>query len=160
MTTEPPALPSLDLVRRWQDAASADDVVLVGNLLQAYAVFTDAGLRDDVAGLFTADATWDGSVLGYGMAAGPDDIADLVLGHHDPARPMVHLPGPPLVVRSGDDLEVFSWTLATRFVDGATKPLIFFSYHDVLGRDGASLRFRSRRLDLTFRPPSQPAQPS
>jgi hypothetical protein len=154
MTTELPAFPALDLVHRWQDAASADDVVLVTNLLQAYAVFTDAGLRDDVAGLFTADAHWDGSALGYAVASGPANIADVVLAHHDPARRMVHLPGPPLVVRSGDDLEVFSWTLATRFVDGAAKPLIYFSYHDLVVREAGSLRFRSRRLDLTHRPTS------
>ena len=151
MTAEIPAFPSLDLVRRWQDTATADDVVLVGNILQAYAFFTDAGLRDDLARLFTADAVWDGTALGYARASGPAAIADAVLAHHDPRRPMIHLPGPPLVVRSGEDLEVFSWTLATRFVDGTAKPLIFFSYHDVLTRVGGSLRFRSRRLDLTFR---------
>ncbi len=154
MTAPAPGSASLDVARRWQDAASADDVVLVGNLLQAYAMFTDAGLGDDLAGLFTADATWDGTALGYATATGPRDIADVVLAHHDPTRPMVHLPGPPLVVRSGDDLEVVSWTLATRFVDGVARPFLFFSYHDVLVRTGGSLRFRSRRLDLTHRPAS------
>ena len=146
-----PAPTSIDLARRWQDAASADDLVLVGNLLQTYALFTDAGLKDELASLFTADATWDGSALGYAAATGPTAIADVVLAHHDVARPMVHLPGPPLAVRSGDDLEVFSWTVATRLVDGATKPLIFFSYRDVLTRTDEGLRFRSRVLDLTFR---------
>jgi len=140
-----------DLARRWQDAASGDDVALIGNLLQAYALFTDAGLRDDLASLFTEDATWDGTSLGYATATGPTTIADVVLAHHDASRPMVHLPGPPLAVRSGDDLEVFSWTVATRLVDGATKPLIFFSYRDVLTRTDEGLRFRSRVLDLTFR---------
>ena len=151
MTADLPNNPALDLARRWQDAASADEVVLVGNLLQAYALFTDAGLRDELASLFTADSFWDGTSLGYGTANGPAAIADVVLAHHDPTRPMIHLPGPPLAVRSGDDLEVFSWTLATRLSDGAVKPLIFFSYHDVLTRDEGTLRFRSRRLDLTFR---------
>ena len=46
-----------DLARRWQDAASGDAVALIGNLLQAYALFTDAGLRDDLASLFTEAAT-------------------------------------------------------------------------------------------------------
>jgi SnoaL-like domain len=154
MTAQVPPTSPLDLARRWQDAASADDVVLVGNLLQAYALFTDAGLGDDLAGLFTAEATWDGTALGYATATGPREIADVVLAHHDPTRRMVHLPGPPLAVRCGEDLEVISWTLATRFVDGVARPLIFFGYHDVLARVDGSLRFRSRRLDLTFRPAS------
>lgn len=151
MSLDRPVPSALDLARRWQDSASADDVALVGNLLQAYALFTDAGLRDELASLFTADATWDGTSLGYATATGPTGIADVVLAHHDVARPMIHLPGPPLVVRAGDDLEVFSWTLATRQVDGVTKPLIFFSYRDVLARVDGGLRFRSRILDLTFR---------
>jgi SnoaL-like domain len=151
MSLDLPASPALDLARRWRDAASADDVVLITNLLQAYAVFTDAGARDDLMRLFTPDARWDGRPLDYGLATGPDEIADVVLAHHDPDRPMIHLPGPPLAVRSGDDLEVFSWTLATRLSDGATKPLIFFSYHDLVCRQDGGLRFRSRTLALTFR---------
>jgi SnoaL-like domain len=142
---------ALDLARRWRDVAPAGDAALVTNLLQAYAIFTDAGARSDLAGLFTRDAHWDGTSLGYGVATGPDAIAEVVLAHHHPDRPMVHLPGPPLLLRTGQTLEAFSWTLATRSSDGVTKPLIIFSYHDVLAREDGAWKFRSRLLALTFR---------
>jgi hypothetical protein len=142
----------LAIARQWAQPSSAEDAVSVNNLIQAYALFTDQGQRDDLASLFTHDATWDGSELGYDTATGPDAIVDVVLAHHNPDRPMVHLPGPPLVVRIDDDhLEVFSWTLATRLSDGLTKPLIFFSYQDRVRRGEDGWRFESRYLSLTFR---------
>ena len=141
MTPEIALSSAVELARRWQDTASAEEVVLVGNLLQAYA-------------LFTADASWDGTALGYGVANGRSEIAKLVLSHHDADRPSVHLPGPPLVVRVDTGFEVFSWTVATRLSQGVTKPLIFFSYHDALCLEDGSLRFRSRRLELLLPAPS------
>jgi len=154
MTPEIALSSAVELARRWQDTASAEEVVLVGNLLQAYALFTDAGAGDDLARLFTADASWDGTALGYGVANGRSEIAKLVLSHHDADRPSVHLPGPPLVVRVDTGFEVFSWTVATRLSQGVTKPLIFFSYHDALCLEDGSLRFRSRRLELLLPAPS------
>jgi len=154
MSLQVPQLAAVELARRWQDAASADDVVLVGNLFQAYALFTDSGAGDDLAALFTADASWDGTALGYGTAAGRADIAKLVLSHHDPDRPSVHLPGPPLAVKVDTGFEVFSWTVATRVSGSVTKPLIFFSYHDVLCREDGVLRFRSRTLARLLPPAS------
>jgi hypothetical protein len=62
----------LAIARQWAQPSSAEDAVSVNNLIQAYALFTDQGQRDDLASLFTHDATWDGSELGYDTATGPD----------------------------------------------------------------------------------------
>ena len=123
------------------------------NLVQAYAVFTDRGLADELAGLFTDDATWDGTALGYGSARGPAEIVEVVLQHVDPARPMIHLPGPPLLVHVADDhARGMCWCLATRATDGAAGPLIFFYYDDEFRRDDAGRWLFSRRtLHLRFR---------
>lgn len=136
----------------WRNPPSADDAVAIGNLLQAYALYTDQGLRAELAGLFTDDASWDGTELGYSAAVGPQAIVDVVQAHFDPAKPMVHLPGPPLLVQvDANAVEAVSWTLATRLENGVTKPLIYFSYTDVLRRTGTGWLFASRVLRLTFR---------
>jgi hypothetical protein len=149
-----PTRDDLDLARRAGigDPPSAADVVEVGNLLQAYALFIDHGCREGLASLFAPDATWDGTELGYGAATGAARIVDVVLGHHDPDRPMAHLPGPPLLVRTAEDhLETFSWCLATRLEQGRAKPVVFFSYDDELVRTHRGWRFQSRHLRLRFR---------
>jgi len=135
----------------WRTTVDPGDAVLIGNLLQAYALYTDAALPDQLASLFTEQATWDGSALGYAVVTGRDAIVGEVLRHADPAKPMLHLPGPPLLVRVDDDTaEVFSWTLATRHSDGLTKPFIFFSYTDTVVRAVDGWRFASRHLHLTL----------
>jgi hypothetical protein len=143
---------ALELAGARDRGPSHADAVEIANLMQAYALYTDAGRRDEMAALFTDEATWDGVELGYGAAAGPAAIVDAVLAHFDPARPMVHLPGPPLLVQtSEDEVEAFSWCLATRLADGATKPLIYFSYEDILRRTATGWRFVARTLRLRFR---------
>jgi hypothetical protein len=73
-------------------------VAALGNLVQAYAIYADRGREAELAALFTADATWDGTQRGYGAAEGPESIAATVLVHFDPGTPMMHVPGPPLLV--------------------------------------------------------------
>ena len=51
----------------------------VQNLVQVYAVLTDAGRAEELVALFTSDAWWNGEDLGYGSARGPADIAAKVL---------------------------------------------------------------------------------
>jgi len=151
-TTNPGDRDDVRLARRWRQTPSPETALEIGNLLQAYALFTDHGHRDDLAALFTADATWDGTEIGYATASGPDAIADCVMAHFDPEKPMVHLPGQPLLVQVDDDhIEAFSWTLATRRSGGVTKPLIYFSYDDVMRRTPEGWLFRSRALKLRFR---------
>ncbi|MGH3152621.1 MAG: nuclear transport factor 2 family protein [Streptosporangiaceae bacterium] len=134
----------------WANPPPAADAEQLRNLLAAYAVFTDAGRRAEIAGLFTADAAWDGTELGYGQASGPEAIADVVLSHHDPQRPMFHFAGPPLLVsRSATEVHASSWCVAARSDGG---PVIYFEYADVLRRDAAGRwRFASRRLRLRRR---------
>jgi hypothetical protein len=142
---------AMRLAATWQHPPNGDDAAAIGNLLQSYAIFTDNGCREELAAVFTADATWDGTDIGYVYCVGPEQIADTVLQHLDPARPMVHLPGPPLLVRIDDDtVEAFSWCLATRQVEGVTKPIMYFSYQDVVVRTAVGWRFRSRLLSLTL----------
>lgn len=144
----------LDLARRsvMGPRPSAVDAVEIGNLLQAYALFSDHGCRADLAALFAPDATWDGTELGYGTATGAAQIVALVLGHLDPDRPMVHLPGPPLLVRIDDDhIDAFSWCVATRLEHSRSKPVIFFSYDDELIRTDQGWRLLSRHLRLRRR---------
>jgi hypothetical protein len=123
------------------------------NLIQAYALLTDEGREPELAALFWPDAVWDGRELQYGMATGPESIAKLVLTHFDPARPVVHLPGPPLLtVVSEREVESVGWCLATRLVDDRTAPMIYFYYHDLLRCDErGDWRFASRYLRLRFR---------
>ncbi len=121
----------------------------IGNLLQAYALLTDAGRESQMAALFTADATWDGRELGYGTASGPEAIAAMVLTHFRPDAPMVHLPGPPLLVQTGpEQVDAYTWCLATRLSEGRMSPLIYFAYEDTLVRDAGAWRFRRRTLRL------------
>lgn len=137
----------------WSQLPSPGVVAELQNLVQAYALFADCGRGDDLADLFTEDAAWDGTELGYGSAQGPAAIAATVLEHYDPARPMIHLPGPPLLVELSDErASGVCWCLATRSTGGAPSPLIFFYYDDEFRRDGASQwRFARRTLRLRFR---------
>src|SRR3954470_14284628 len=130
-TTSPGAPAALDLAARWADAPSSDDVRDITNLMQAYAVFTDYGRVADITSMFTPDAVWDGHEIGYGVAIGPQDIAATVASHYRPEKPMMHVPGPPLVVsQSADVAHAYSWCLAARFADGRTSPVIYFTYED------------------------------
>jgi len=122
------------------------------NLVQAYALFADAGLRAQVSQLFTADAVWDGTSLGYGTAVGADGIAAHVCMHHRVAEPMMHLPGPPLLSAVTDsEVHGVTWCMATRWADGTTRPVIYFYYEDGFrrGEDG-SWRFCRRQLHAAF----------
>ncbi len=142
----------LDIAARWATPPPAATNVLLQNLVQAYSVFTDIGDVARLADLFTADAEWDGSDLGYGSATGPDAIAELVCGHVNVDEPMMHMPGPALLA-AVDDIEVrgITWCTATRWRDGATRPVIYFYYDDVLSRAGDSTwRFRRRSLHAAF----------
>ena len=139
------------LAAAWERCPSGDDAAAIGNLLQAYAMFSDNGSRAELVSVFTDDATWDGTATGYDYCVGPEQIADSVLQHLDPARPMAHLPGPPLLICLDDDtVEAFSWCLATRLEEGVTKPIMYFSYQDVIVRTAVGWRFRSRLLSLTL----------
>lgn len=139
-----------EVLDRWEQSAPPDTVAQVQSLLQVYAAVTDRGLSDRFTSLFTPDAEWDGTALGYGSARGPDAIAALVLGHYDPLRPMAHLCGPPVVTsRDGtaDEVASLCWCWARRLGDGP-HPLIVFSYADVCRRagPGAPWRFARRAL--------------
>lgn len=139
-----------NLATGWASPPSPADAEQLRNLLAAYATFTDSGRRAELARLFTADAAWDGTELGYGRASGPEAIADLVLGHHDPQRPMFHFPGPPLLVsRSAAEVHASSWCLAGRSDGG---PVSYFEYADVLLREaGGRWHFARRTLRLRRR---------
>ena len=99
MSTKDPVAPTLETAARWRDAPAPEVVGRLQNLTQVYAVLTDAGRAEELAELFTSDASWDGEELGYGSARGPADIASTVLAHFDPARPMMHVPGAALLLR-------------------------------------------------------------
>jgi hypothetical protein len=136
----------------WSEPPPPDVVAELHNLVQAYAFFTDNGRVDELAGLFTADATWDGTELGYGSARGPEAIAATVLQHFDPTRPMIHVPGPPLLVAvSESEVRGAGWCLATRSTGDGTGPLIYFHYDDDFRRDAGRWRFSRRTLLLRFR---------
>ena len=66
----------------WVEVPDADVAAQVQNLLQVYALWVDAGRRDDIATLFTEDAEWDGTELGYGAATGAADIARHLAAFH------------------------------------------------------------------------------
>ena len=87
---------------RWEAVPPPPVVAELQNLLQAYALLTDEGREAELAALFWPDAVWDGRELHYGIATGPESIAKLVLAHFDPARPIIHMPGPPLLTATPD----------------------------------------------------------
>jgi SnoaL-like domain len=135
------------------NAPPADVAVELQNLHQRYAVLTDQGRGEELAELFTADIVWDGDDLGYGRAEGAAAAVENVIRHFDPARPMMHLPGPLLLTAVADD-EVLgtSWCMATRWVDGQARPVIYFQYDDVFRRgDDGAWRFARRLLRLRGR---------
>ena len=137
---------------RWADVPDPADAIAVQNLVQAYAVYADAGRTEAVAQLFTADAVWDGSALNYGTAEGPEAIGVIVTGHFRPDEPMMHVPGPPLLATAGpDEIHGVCWCLATRWTAGTTGPLIRFYYDDVVRRsDDGRWLFARRRLRPAF----------
>ena len=137
---------------RWAMPPPPETTALLQNLVQAYAMLTDAGETARLAELFTADAEWDGSSLGYGTAVGPEAIAELVCGRHKADEPMMHMPGPVLLVAL-DEVEIHgvSWCTATRWTEGAMRAVIYFYYEDVFrcGTD-ETWRFSSRHLQAAF----------
>jgi hypothetical protein len=142
----------LATARSWSSAPPPDVVAELHNLVQAYAFFTDEGRADELAAMFTADAKWDGTDLGYGWAEGPEAIAATVLQHFDPTRPMIHVPGPPLLVRVSDsEVRGAGWCLATRSAGDGASPVIYFHYDDEFRRDEGVWRFSRRTLLLRFR---------
>ena len=145
----------LPVTDQWASPPEPADAIAVGNLVQAYAVYADGGRTDLVASLFTEDALWDGTALNYGMAEGPAAIGTIVTGHFRADEPMMHVPGPPLLVAvSPDEIHGVCWCLATRWTAGTTGPLIRFYYEDVVRRgDDARWLFARRRLRPAF-PPS------
>ncbi len=148
---------ALETASRWERAPGPEDAQLIQNLVQAYALFADAGRPEDLAALFTADAEWDGDELGYGRAQGPEAIGAAVAGHFRPDRPMMHTPGPALLTVV-DETEVrgVCWCLATRWDAGEARPLIHFYYEDVV-RKADDGRWRFRRRYLRPASPSRPA---
>jgi hypothetical protein len=144
---------AMTIAMRWRDLPTAEDALEINNLMQAYALCTDLGRIDELASMFTDDAFWDGHELGYGTATGPVDIANIVAGHFNPDKPMMHSPGPGLLTRTADGVvEAFSWCLAARFADGHTSPVIYFSYEDELRRTpDRGWLFSRRYLRLRFR---------
>jgi SnoaL-like domain len=146
---------ALDVAARWQRVPrELDTLAAIQNVMQAYALFTDHGRGEDLAGLFTDDAVWDGRDLGYGIATGPPAIAQAVLIHNKADSTMVHLPGPPILVSESErEVAAYSWCLATRSVGGQVRPLIFFGYEDLLRRDERGWRFAHRTLRRTLPAP-------
>ena len=135
----------------WAEAPAPADAEALRNLVQAYAVFTDGGAVEELATLFAADAEWDGTALGFGVAIGPAAIAQLVAGHHRPDAPMAHLTGPPLLVaRTTDEVDGRCWAMARRWADGELSPTIYFSYSDRFVRGAGGWRFQRRVLRATF----------
>jgi hypothetical protein len=139
---------AVELAVDWALPPPADEAEALRNLVQAYAFLTDAGDATRLAELFTADASWDGTDLGYGSADGAQAIAALVTAHHRPDAPMMHLPGPPLLVaRSATEVHGVLWCTATRATTEGRIPTIYFIYEDEFVRvDGAGWRFRRRTL--------------
>ena len=138
---------------RWEAAPPPSVAAELQNLVQAYALLTDEGREAELAALFWPDAVWDGRELQYGVATGPESIAKLVLTHFDPAKPIIHMPGPALLTATSEgEVEGVCWCLATRLVDGRTAPMIYFYYHDLLRCDAEGRwRFARRFLRLRFR---------
>ena len=131
----------------WTTAPQPDVALQLNNLLQVYALWADHGRTEELTALFTPDSEWDGTELGYGIAAGPSSIAEQVTGHFRDSEPMMHMTGPALLTAvSPTEVRGVAWCLATRFSDGQTRPLIYFYYEDTFRKDdGSPWRF-SRRL--------------
>lgn len=146
-------LATMETAARWRDTPPPEDVAQLQNLVQVYAVFTDAGLAAELSALFTSDASWNADDLGYGSARGPADIAATVLQHFDPTQPMMHVPGPALLAAiSPTEVHGVCWCLASRSSSEGDGPLIWFSYDDVFRRDDdGHWRFAARTLRLRFR---------
>ena len=143
---------ALGIAGRWMTPPPSPTFEQLQNLVQAYALFTDAGQVAQLAELFTTDASWDGTRLGFGTSAGATAIAAHVCAHHRIDAPMMHLPGPALLSAVSDsEVEGVTWCTATRWVDGTTRPVIHFYYEDNFwrGEDGM-WRFRRRRLHAAF----------
>ena len=153
MSTKDPLAMTMETAARWRDAPPPEVVARLQNLIQVYAVLTDTGRAEELASLFTDDASWTGEDLGYGSARGPADIAAAVLAHFNPARPMMHVPGAALLVAISDtEVHGISWCLATRPSEEANGPLIWFMYDDVFRHDDdGEWRFAARTLRLRFR---------
>jgi SnoaL-like domain len=143
---------ALETARAWATPPPSSTIELIQNLVQAYALFADAGREEDMATLFTPRAEWEGQSLGYGTAVGPPDIAALVCGHFRAGEPMMHLPGPALLTAVSDvEVHGTSWCMATRWAQGGTRPVIYFYYEDVFRRtDDGTWRFHRRRLHAAF----------
>ncbi len=143
----------LDTARDWASPPAPEVAAVLANLTQVYCLHTDAGREAELAALFTPDASWDGTSLGYGTAAGPEAIAATVVRHFDAAKPMMHVPGSPLLVAVDDDtVRGVSWCLATRASGEGTGAVIWFQYHDEFHRqDDGQWRFRRRELLLRLR---------
>ena len=145
-TTMGPAVPG-----GWAAGPAPADAQQLQHLLQVYGFLTDQGRGDELAALFTEDAEWDGTEFGYGAATGPAAIAALVTGHHDPTRPMIHLPGPAVLTPvSADEVHGVCWCTATRWTGTATGPVQYFHYEDVFRRDDGGWRFARRLLRRRF----------
>ncbi|MET0910607.1 MAG: nuclear transport factor 2 family protein, partial [Ilumatobacteraceae bacterium] len=111
----------------WGNVPDQRDVQAIQNLIQSYAFRSDAGHAAGLASMFTPDAVWDGREHGYGLAEGPDAIAENVVRHFDPDRPMMHMPGPAVLAAVADDeVRAVCWCLATRWADGRTSAFIHF----------------------------------
>jgi len=136
--------------RRWGDVPPPDDALEVQNLLQVYGFLTDQGRGQELGTLFVDDAEWDGTELGFGSARGRDDIVALVTRHVDPARPMIHLPGPPVLTGGGDEIHGVCWCMATFWTGSGTAPLLYFHYEDVFQRQSGDWRFARRVLRRRF----------
>ena len=138
---------------RWTEAPPADVAVQLTNLFQAYALLADLGRTDELAELFTPDAVWDGSEMGFGASTGAMDIAQRVTAHFRDDAPMMHLPGAPLLVAAGDDeVHAVGWSMATRWDAGQLMPTLHFYYEDVFRR-GADGVWRFARRVLRMRLP-------
>lgn len=142
----------LDIANRWATPPPPATSVLIQNLVQAYALFTDTGDAARLAELFTEDAEWDGSGLGYGTATGPDAIAELVCRHIDVDEPMMHMPGQALLAAVNDvEVDGVTWCTATRWRGGTTRPVVYFYYEDFFSRaTDSTWRFRRRNLQAAF----------
>jgi hypothetical protein len=168
VTDIPPPSTSVtsDAAASWRLVPSSAVNDQLQNLQQLYALLTDEGRATELAALFTPDAVWDGQELNYGLASGAESIAQHVVQHFNVDQPMMHLPGPLLLATiSDDEVQGVSWCMATRWVDGKTRPVIYFYYQDLFQRDErASWLFARRVLRLRFResasagavPPSSP----
>jgi SnoaL-like domain len=158
--SEPPPVTDVDRALRtaagWAVLPDPLAVQQIQNLVQAYALYSDAGRSAELADLFTVDAVWDGRELGYGLAEGAGAIGPHVTSHFTPGQPMMHLPGPALLTAvAEDEVHGVSWCVATRWQGGSTIPLIHFYYADVIRRgDDGRWRFASRRLWPAFPRPS------